>query len=50
MSEDAPGESLVSHLLELRTRLLKAVGAVGVTFTPEELAQINTILADAPQV
>lgn len=26
------------------------LGAVGVTFSPEELAQIDTILADAPQV
>jgi sec-independent protein translocase protein TatC len=32
LSEDAPGESLVSHLLELRTRLLKAVLAVAVVF------------------
>ena len=32
MSTDAPGESLVSHLLELRGRLLKAVGAVALFF------------------
>ena len=32
MSEDGPGESLISHLLELRGRLLKAVGAVALAF------------------
>ena len=32
MSADAPGESLVSHLLELRSRLLKAVLAVVLVF------------------
>lgn len=32
MSADTPGESLISHLLELRSRLLKAVVAVVVAF------------------
>lgn len=32
MTTDAPGESLVSHLLELRNRLLKAVMAVSLVF------------------
>jgi sec-independent protein translocase protein TatC len=31
-AEHAQGESLISHLVELRTRLLKAAAAVGLTF------------------